>query len=637
MVSLPQAARACPYATSRAGFATEASPWFTSSKVTLERFSQILSRLSAGIISAKAPWRTIRSPASTRRIKPDDTCYRAPKFQDRLGFQKTSRRPDTGQTAYTENVLTSLELKDFAIVDELRVELSSGLNVLTGETGAGKSILIDALAILIGGRADSSVVRAGAESALVQGLFLDAQVESLSRRVQAAGRSSARRNGELAEAGGALVAIFGQHAAQTLLAGSEQRKLLDRLLGETEQQQLSRYRDTFRHHQAVIKELEMLHTAARERARRSDVLAFQVKDIDDAKLNLGEDERLRQEADGLRHAERIRQGVGGALQLLSEAEPNALTQVAQAIRELESAARYHHDLAVLAGDLRGSLTGLQAVGDELASFLAGFEADPGRLEALETRLSRLEALKAKYGDSLAAVLAYRAEAAAELAGLQHAEEKIGALEALASTLQAELAATAQELSQAREKAAARLQAEVSALLGPLGMLSAVFQVSLTPQPLGPHGRDRVALLFSANLGEAPAPLTEVASGGELSRLMLALNVVTGSDSPTLAFDEVDAGIGGQAARAVGELLKRLARDHQVLVVTHLPQVAAYADAQFFVAKLEQAGRTVTRVTRLAPAEREVELARMLSGAVTDKALAHARELLSASHGELMGH
>lgn len=530
-------------------------------------------------------------------------------------------------------MLTSLELKDFAIVDELRVELSSGLNVLTGETGAGKSILIDALAILIGGRADSSVVRAGAESALVQGVFDDAQVESLARRIQAAGRSSARRNGELvtvgelAEAGGSLVAIFGQHAAQTLSAGGEQRKLLDRLLGEAEQRQLSRYRETFRRHQAVIKELAALHAAARERARRSDVLAFQVKDIDDAKLSPGEDDKLRQAADGLRHAERVRQGVGGALQLLSEAELNALNLVAQAIRELESAARYHHDLAPLAGDLRGNLTGLQAVGDELVSFLANFEADPGRLEALETRLSRLEALKAKYGDSLEAVLAYRAEAAAELAGLQHTEEKIGELEALAHKLLTELEATAQVLSQAREEAAVRLQGEVAVLLGPLGMPSAVFEVSLAPQPLGPHGQDRVTLLFSANLGEAAAPLAEVASGGELSRLMLALNVITGADSPTLAFDEVDAGIGGQAARAVGELLKRLARHHQVLVVTHLPQVAAYADAQFFVAKLERSGRTVTRVTRLAPAERELELARMLSGAITDKALAHARELL----------
>jgi len=521
-------------------------------------------------------------------------------------------------------------------VDELRVELSGGLNVLTGETGAGKSILIDALALLIGGRADSGVVRAGAESALVQGMFDDPRVESLSRRIQTSGRSSARLNGELitiselAEVGGGLVAIFGQHAAQTLLAGGEQRQLLDRLLPLEQQEQLARYRDAFRRYQATGQELEALSAATREGARRRDVLAFQLQEIDAAKLSLGEDERLRQEADSLRHAERIRQGVGSAGQLLSEAEPNALELGFRALRELESAARYHRDLAALADDLRVGLTGLQAVGDELMSFLAGFEVEPGRLETLETRLSKLETLKAKYGDTLAAVLAYHTKAAAELASLHHIDENIGQLEALRQTLQAELEATAQELSRARQDAAIRLQSEVGAQLGPLGMPSAVFQVSLAPQSLGPHGQDKVTLLFSANLGEAPAPLAEVASGGELSRLMLALNVVTGSDLPTLAFDEVDAGIGGQAARAVGALLKRLARNHQVLVVTHLPQVAAYADAQFFVQKLERSGRTVARVARLTAAEREAELARMLSGAVTDKALAHARELLRAS-------
>lgn len=545
-------------------------------------------------------------------------------------------------SSYTRRVLLALELKDFAIVDTLRVELAPGLNVLTGETGAGKSILIDALALLCGGRAESSVVRDGAGSALVQAEFDDPQVASLSRRIPAAGRSSARLNGELvtigelAEAGAGLVAIFGQHASQTLLDGGEQRKLLDRLLPPAQQAQLARYREAYRRYQATVKELSALRTAARERARRRDVLAFQLQEIDDAKLSPGEDERLYQEAEALRHAERIRHGVASAVQLLSEAEPNALALAVHALRELDGAARYHRELQALAADLRASVTGLQAVGEELSSFLAGFEVEPGRLEAVETRLHRLDTLKAKYGDSVEAVLAYRAEAAAELAGLEQIDETIGEREALSHALQAELEALGGDLSRARQEAAARLEAEVRALLGPLGMPSAVFRVVLEPQPLGPHGQDKVTFHFSANLGEAPAPLADVASGGELSRLMLALNVVTGSDVPTLAFDEVDTGIGGQAARAVGALLKQLARDHQVLVVTHLPQVAAYADAQFFVDKLERAGRTVTRVTRLEPAEREAELARMLSGAVTEKALAHARELLKAAHGEPLG-
>ena len=535
-------------------------------------------------------------------------------------------------------MLRALELQNFAIVDELRVELSPGLNVLTGETGAGKSILIDALALLIGGRGDASFVRTGAEGALIQGLF-DPRVGvgSAARRLQKSGRSSARLDGEvvtigeLAQLGARAVAIHGQHASQTLLNAAEQRKLLDELLTPGAQKALHRYGARYREYGEVVRELEALRSAGRERARRVDMLGFQLAEIDAAKLKTGEEATLKEDLESLRHAERITQGAGRALNSLAEGEPNAAELVAAAARDLENAGRFHKTLEALAAELNDALASLQAIGEEVGSFLGDFDVEPGALERLEARAAKLEGIKLKYGDSVEAVLAYREEISEELDTLANAETNIGALEERRAALDKELAELAETLSRARASAAAKLSKEVTAQLRPLGMPDAAFSVGLAPlADYTPHGRDRVTFLFSANLGEPPAPLSAVASGGELSRVMLGLNVVTGSSEPTLAFDEVDAGLGGQTARAVGALLKRLAREHQVLVVTHLPQVAAFADAQFYVEKLEKEGRTVTRVTRLKPKEREAELARMLSGAVTDTALAHARELLQES-------
>lgn len=538
-------------------------------------------------------------------------------------------------------VLRALELKDFAIVDELQVEFSPGLNVLTGETGAGKSILIDALAFLIGGRADSGFVRTGCDSALIQGLFSknELEVESAARRLQASGRSSARLNGELvtvgelAGTGGQLVAIHGQHAFQTLMDMSEQRKLLDRLLDDKAKRVLASYGELFREYGAITRELDSLREATRDRARRLDILQYQLDEIDGAKLKPGEEERIAEEAEGLRHAERIVQGAGRTLNLLSEADTNAVDLIADAQRHLEGAGRYQKTLEALAGELSDVLASLQAIGAEVSSFLSDFEVEPGKLEKLQSRLALIEGLKLKYGDSVEAVLAYRETVEAELQTLMNAETNMTALETRRSALEAELQSLAGTLTKARARAGEFLAREVTAQLHPLGMERAQFTVSLEPQAqFTAHGQDKVTFLFSANVGEPPAPLSAVASGGELSRVMLALNVVTGSDLPTLAFDEVDAGIGGQTGRAIGLLLKQLAQEHQVLVVTHLPQVAAFADAQFHVRKLEKDGRTVTRVSRLEPHEREAELARMLSGAVTDTALAHARELLRETQG-----
>lgn len=532
-------------------------------------------------------------------------------------------------------MLRTLELSNFAIIDQLRLELGDGLNVLTGETGAGKSILVDALALLIGNRADSSLVRTGADSALIQGMFDGSEgIESAARRLGAGGRSSARLDGELvnigelSQIGKQLIAIHGQHAFATLMDASEQRKLLDRLLDNKARAILAQYRKDYAAYGRVTGELEFLRGASRERAQRLDMLSFQRDEIDAARLDAGEEAALASLAQSLRHAERIVQGAGRALDLLSEADVSAAQLLAEALRELEAAGRYQGELETLAHDLSETLTGVQAIAQEVDGFLSDFEAEPSRLEEVEARLALLDKLKRKYGDSVAAVLHYRKEIEAELDRLEHAETDVGTLEQEQAQLHQALREAAAKLSEARQQAAQQLSRGVTAHIRPLGMNNANFNVELSPlSDLGAHGQDNICFLFSANLGEPAAPLSTVASGGELSRVMLGLNVATGSDLPTLVFDEVDAGIGGQTAREVGALLKRLAADHQVLVVTHLAQVAAFADQQFFVEKVETEGRTVTRVRELGPKEREAELARMLSGAVTDKALAHARELL----------
>jgi DNA repair protein RecN (Recombination protein N) len=540
-------------------------------------------------------------------------------------------------------VLSALELQDFAIIDALRVTFAPGLNVLSGETGAGKSILVDALTLLIGGRAEARVVRSGAQSALVQGFFTDnegADNENpdefvAARRVQASGRSSARISGELvtvselAERGAQRVAIHGQHASQTLLSGSEQRRLLDNLLDGAAQHTLATYGERYRRFTEVTRELAALQGALRERARQLDVLQFQVSEIAAAKLQADEEETIRGELESLRHAERIIHGGAGALARLSEGEPNVLALLSEAAQSLESAGRYHETPAALATELRSALESVQATSAEVESFLSDFGGDPERLEGLERRLSLIETLKLKYGGSVGEVLDFYARAEAEMLRLQNAESDLAQLQEEARALNRDLADLAEKLTKARQQAATRLSEAVTRELRPLGMENAQFSVELAAtSDHTASGCDKVTFLLSANLGEPPAPLSAVASGGELSRVMLSLNVVTGSEQPTLVFDEVDAGLGGETARTVGALLKRLAGQRQVLVVTHLPQVAAFADAHFKVEKREQKGRTVTRVAPLTGAEREAELARMLSGAKTKTALAHARELLA---------
>ena len=545
-------------------------------------------------------------------------------------------------------MLTALELKDFAIVDNLSLELRQGFNVLTGETGAGKSILIDALSLLIGGRADNTMIRSGANEALLQIEFSPDsqiqlpgnQIQNISRRLKRSGRGTTRLNGEIVklteitEIGNKLIVIHGQHASQTLFSNTEQRKLLDRLLGDDAKKCLAVYSQTYKSYQQGLKKLETLKNTAQERAQRLDILQYQIEEIDNAKLVVGEEKKLQERVETLRYAERIVEGVSSALGLLIENEENTLDLLSRAKKSLGAAARYNKSIETLATDLNDVATSVQAISDELSSFQADFEVEPGELENAQSRLSGIENLKLKYGEDIGAILSYRTNAALELDKLKNTDEKIAEVKKELKLLYDNLKKQATSLSQARREVGSQLSEQVTEQVRPLGMKNAQFTVDIkVAETFTAYGKDKITFLFSANLGEPPAPLANVASGGELSRIMLGLNVVTGSDLPTLTFDEVDAGIGGQAARSVGALLKQLAKNHQVLVVTHLAQVAAYADTHFYVEKIERKGRTTTRISCLEDEAREKELARMLSGAVTEKALAHARELLKETELE----
>jgi DNA repair protein RecN (Recombination protein N) len=531
-------------------------------------------------------------------------------------------------------VLRSLELFDFAIADRVSVELGAGLNVLSGETGAGKSLLVDALALLAGGRADVGVVRSGRASALVQATWTDGPSLTVARRVVREGRNLARIDGEVvtvAELQSTLaprLGIFGQHAYQTLLDGVEQRAMLDRRLDPAAAAAWAAYRSAWAERQEVRERLAALRSAVRDRARALDLLRYQVDEIDAARLRAGEDADLDARLEALRHLERVRSGVVEALSALAAIEGSAADRLTEAVRALSAAARHDASLRPLQGELADAATAVQAIAGELETALERLEAEPGELDRLEARRAEIEALERKYGAGVEGVLRMRAALAAELDGLARADADDADLARRDGELTDVIERTARTVGEGRRRVAAELAPAVVEVLRALALPHARFEVELQPLPEpGPSGAERVAFRFGANLGEPLGGLRDVASGGELSRVMLALHAAAGSDVPTLVFDEVDAGLGGRTGRAVGEVLARLARDRQVLVVTHLAQVAAFADHHLRVDKTEAEGRTVTRVVRLDGDDRVAELARMLAGDDGVAARRHAKALL----------
>ncbi|WP_328774647.1 DNA repair protein RecN [Deinococcus aquaedulcis] len=525
--------------------------------------------------------------------------------------------------------LTRLEVRHLATIEALSLDFGAGLSVFTGETGAGKSIIVDALGLLLGSRANTDLIRSGETDLLVTGFWAD---DVASRRVTTQGRSTARLDGEvvslreLQDWAARRLTIHWQHSAVSLLTPANQRALLDRQLPK----ETAAYASAYRAWTEARERLDALRTSERERARQLDLLGFQAKEIADLGPQPGEEEPLQADLTRLANLDTIAQSAAAALNLLSDGDENALGFLNEAARALNASARYDDTSAQLQRELKEALDSIQAVVGELRGVAEDQAPDPEELARVEARLGALGKLRAKYGPTLDDVVAFHAQVEEELAALQRDEQDAGTLDAEVERLFSEVRRAGQALDDARAEHALPLAEALLAVIRQLGMPHArlAFHLAPLPEPAG-YGLSDVALHFTANPGEELAPLADVASGGELSRVMLAISTVLGADTPAVVFDEVDAGIGGSAAHAVAAQLRTLAASRQVLVVTHLAQIAAQAHHHYKVEKSVEGGRTVSRVRLLDEAERLEEIARMLSGNTSEAALQHARELLSA--------
>ena len=551
-------------------------------------------------------------------------------------------------------MLRELRVKNFAVIEAAAIEFAPGLNVLTGETGAGKSILIDAILLVRGARAQTDVIRTDADTATVEARFETApgspainildeagiaasDGEILVRRELArSGRHRAFVNDSpvtvalLERLGDHLVEVHGQHEHHRLLEPARQLDLLDRF-AETEALR-ERVSVLFAKHRAALAEVERTRAADRDRAQREDLLRFQVSELDGARLRPGEEDELRADRLRLQHAERFATGLAEVAAVLAEEEPSAVGRLARARRVVGDLARLDPAFTAPGESLEAAEAHIEEALVALRGLRDRARLEPGALEAIEERLDALTRLKRKYGDSEEAMLRFREEAAGELDRLQRHEELLAAQERALAEVWAELGAAAAELSDRRAAAARDLATQAQREIRGLGMDRATFEVAVersAADAVTARGLDRVELRLTANPGEDARPLARVASGGELSRTMLALHAVLAADGvATMVFDEVDAGVGGRAAAVVADKLAAAARGRQVLCVTHLPGIAARAQHHLRVAKAVRAGRTRVTTVTLAGDERVAEVARMLGGEATSEAVRHARELLT---------
>ena len=550
-------------------------------------------------------------------------------------------------------MLSELRVRNFALIDQLAVRLGPGLNVLSGETGAGKSIIVGALGLLLGERASAEVVRAGADRASVEGTwelanredllaFLDERgVETedgvlvLKREVAAEGRSRAWVNGSpatatlLGEIGRTLVDLHGQHDHQTLLRRDEQRAILDAYAGTRDlvEQVAAAYRAL----SEVRRERETLDQRRRDALQRADYLRFQAEEIERAAVKPDEESELEDEARRLSHAEELAALAGAVHDAVIASGSSLVDQLGSLHRPLENLIRIDAAQEGLRELYDTAYYALQELGERAGAYGDGIQHDPERLEQIRRRQDLLFRLRSKYGPSLEDVLATGAAARGELDLLDAAGWEMAELERREAQAASELERVAADLSERRREAADRLAVEVNQVLPELGMAGGRFVANSAALPnIGPQGAEEIEFRVALNRGFAPQPLAQVASGGELSRVMLALKTILARlDSvPTLIFDEVDAGIGGRVGLQVGDKLRAVAAAHQVFVITHLPQIASRADLHLLVHKKDRAGLVTTAVRPLDAEDRVREIARMLGGDPESAvSLQHARELL----------
>ncbi|HEX6469600.1 MAG TPA: DNA repair protein RecN [Streptosporangiaceae bacterium] len=559
-------------------------------------------------------------------------------------------------------MVEEVTIRGLGVIDEAVLELSPGFNVLTGETGAGKTMVVTSLGLLFGGRADPQRVRPGADRASVEGRILVAQdsrvrarVEEaggeldddtliVTRTVSAEGRSRAHLGGRsvpvstLITIADDLVAVHGQSDQQRLLQPGRQRAALDRYAGAAIDKPLRAYTAAYQRHRQVTALLDELTTRSRERAQEADLLRFGLEEIEKVDPKAGEDAELSADEERLAHADALRTAATTAHEALL-GDPGAAVAAADAVgllgtarNALEGVRGHDPALAALADRLAEASYLVSDVGTELAAYAESVEADPARLAAVQDRRAALTALTRKYGETVADVLAWAQRSAQRLTELDGDDDRVEELRAEHAELTERLNELAAELTAVRQAAAERFSTAVTEELTALAMPHARIVASVIPTgEFGPYGVDEVELRLAAHPGAPPLPLNKGASGGELSRVMLAIEVVfAGADPvPTFVFDEVDAGVGGKAAVEIGRRLARLARSAQVIVVTHLPQVAAFADQHLVVEKSDDGSVTRSGVTTLDQDGRVRELSRMLAG-MEDSELgrAHAEELLA---------
>lgn len=545
-------------------------------------------------------------------------------------------------------MLRFLEIKNLAVIESVEIEFEEGLNVLTGETGAGKSILVEAVGLLLGGRASGDLVRTGADAATLQAIFEDdgtGEELLLRREITAQGRSRAFVNGALATAGALrdlanrLVDLHGQHEHQTLLDPESHLDLLDRFAGLDDVRR--RVAEAFEGLQAARQAIAEIRAAERQRAARTELIEFQLAELDRANPLPGEDEELQSLRTLLASAEKVRRLCEEGYSVLYDRDEAVLAGLGQVWRRVG-------ELATLDARFAPYLEARDTIKsqlEDLASFLRGYaatiDASPARLQEVEDRLAVLERLKRKHGPTLGEVIERHRSLRTERSSLESLGDRLAEAEGTLRRAEAAYLEVARQLSTGRREAAAKFSRALIRQVGDLAMTNTRFEVRFAPAPPPPErwtvrGIDEAEFFVSPNPGEDLRPLARIVSGGEMSRIMLGIKSLASIDEPgkTLVFDEVDAGIGGRVADAVGGKLRALSADFQVLCVTHLPQIAAYGTSHYLIEKRVASGRTTTRVTRLTGSDREEELARMIGGAqVSDVTRRSAREMLQSRRGE----